>query len=236
MEKSDAESCVQEPGEEACKPAEMNRLLRMAVVAGSNKAISLHLEKKPDLNAVDEKGMSLLMLAASRGHSDTCRILLEAGADPNFESPSGQTAINVARGKGHHDTASTIYRYLNDARRKQAETHASAVSSAGGEYLDNWDEEVEDEVPEPRAVLLKNDSVANLENVPLSCLITSPLHPLSLGSDIFGSGKATARKIESPSVADAAPGEPDHRYGHSGSESFDEWDEDPEPEMPAGDY
>ena len=60
----------------------MNPLLRMAVQAGSEKAVSLHLNKISDIDEVDDKGMTLLMLAALRGHSETCRILLEAGATP----------------------------------------------------------------------------------------------------------------------------------------------------------
>ena len=55
---------------------------RMAVLNGAVESVRLHLRAGEDVNAVDEKGRSPLMLAASKGRVDICGLLLAEGADP----------------------------------------------------------------------------------------------------------------------------------------------------------
>jgi ankyrin repeat protein len=50
-----------------------------------------------DINAVDDKNSTALMLAASRGEDDIVRFLLDLGADVNIRSKVLGTAIEAAR-------------------------------------------------------------------------------------------------------------------------------------------
>jgi RNA polymerase primary sigma factor len=63
----------------------LNPLLKMAVLSGVQAAVRLHIRRGIEINAIDEKGRSPLILAASKGHTETCKILPEAGADPRIQ-------------------------------------------------------------------------------------------------------------------------------------------------------
>lgn len=60
------------------------------VRAGNVKAVQVHLDKGVDLDIVDERDETALMVAASSGDLEMARMLLEAGADPNKKSESGR--------------------------------------------------------------------------------------------------------------------------------------------------
>uniref|UniRef100_A0A831U125 RNA polymerase sigma factor n=1 Tax=Geobacter metallireducens TaxID=28232 RepID=A0A831U125_GEOME len=75
----------------------MNALFKMAVVSGVTAAVNFHISRCNDLNAIDDKGMSLLMYAAMKGHAETCRALLDAGADPFMRNVEGLDALSLAR-------------------------------------------------------------------------------------------------------------------------------------------
>lgn len=80
---------------QAVKP--LNSLLRMAVLAGVDVAVRLHIRRGDDLNARDGSGMTPLMLAASRNKGEICSLLLSAGADPTLTDPVGRNALAIAR-------------------------------------------------------------------------------------------------------------------------------------------
>lgn len=77
----------------------LNPLLKMAVLSGVQAAVRLHIRRGIEINAIDEKGRSPLILAASKGHTETCRILLEAGADPRILDNEGNNALSIALDK-----------------------------------------------------------------------------------------------------------------------------------------
>ncbi|MCB4820631.1 ankyrin repeat domain-containing protein [Roseicella aerolata] len=54
-------------------------------------------------NLRNEKGDSLLMLAAYHGQQEAVRVLLEAGADPDLANDRGQTPLAAAAFKGAAD-------------------------------------------------------------------------------------------------------------------------------------
>jgi len=83
----------------------LNPLLKMAVLAGVQTAVRLHIRRGDDVNATDDKGRSALILAASRGHTETCRLLLEAGADPRTLDNDGNDALSLAEGGGRIELA-----------------------------------------------------------------------------------------------------------------------------------
>ena len=60
----------------------LSRFFRMAVVAGVESAVRIHIERGDDLNARDSGGQTPLMLAAARNKPHICKLLLDAGADP----------------------------------------------------------------------------------------------------------------------------------------------------------
>jgi RNA polymerase primary sigma factor len=53
----------------------------MAVVAGVESAVKIHINRGDDLNARDDKGLTPLMLSAARNKPTICKLLIDAGAD-----------------------------------------------------------------------------------------------------------------------------------------------------------
>ena len=62
----------------------LNRLFRMAVMAGVEDSVRLHIRRGDNFNARDDKGLTPLMIAASRNRASTCKLLLDSGADPQI--------------------------------------------------------------------------------------------------------------------------------------------------------
>ena len=69
----------------------------MAVVAGVESAVQIHIDRGDDLNARDEKGQTPLMLSAARNKATVCKLLVDAGADAALLDPSGRSALGIAR-------------------------------------------------------------------------------------------------------------------------------------------
>lgn len=86
----------------------LNRLLKMAVLAGVETAVRLHVRRGDDLDARDDSGMTPLMLAASKNKAAVCSLLLEAGADLFLRDISGRDALDIARTNGSVQTVSVL--------------------------------------------------------------------------------------------------------------------------------
>ena len=86
----------------------LNQLLRMAVMAGVESAVLIHIDRGDDLNARDASGMTPLMLSAARNKSAICKLLLNAGADHRLLDPSGRTAAQIAIDAGSEATAAIL--------------------------------------------------------------------------------------------------------------------------------
>ena len=80
----------------------------MAVLNGAVESVRLHLRAGEDVNAVDEKGRSPLMLAASKGRVDICGLLLAEGADPALRDNGGNDALILALGQGRTEIATLL--------------------------------------------------------------------------------------------------------------------------------
>lgn len=91
----------------------LNRLFRMAVVAGVENAVKIHIQRGDDINARDGSGLTPLMLAAMRNKPNVCSILLSAGADPGLQDPSGKDAITYARLAGAEVAMTAIQAAIN---------------------------------------------------------------------------------------------------------------------------
>jgi RNA polymerase primary sigma factor len=70
----------------------------MAVLAGVEPAVRMHLQKGDDPNGRDGAGMTPLMLAASKNKDVVCMLLLSSGADPELVNFEGRDALTIARG------------------------------------------------------------------------------------------------------------------------------------------
>jgi RNA polymerase primary sigma factor len=86
----------------------MNRLFKMAVTAGVENAVQIHIDRGDNLNARDEKGHTPLMLSAARNRVGICKLLLAAGADAGLLDPLGRDALRIAQAAGALEAASAI--------------------------------------------------------------------------------------------------------------------------------
>lgn len=123
----------------------LNPLFKIAIAAGSEKAVALHIDRGGDVNATDERGRSALLLAVLQGHTGICRLLLESGADPLARDDAGNDALTVAISENHIAIADLLRRDVErgaDSLASDAAAHESppGPASDGGEFdLDAWE-------------------------------------------------------------------------------------------------
>ena len=67
--------------------------LHDAALNGRFELVKSLLQKKVDINAIDEDGRTALMFAGYNGHTDIVRILLDEGARVNIRDGLGRTAL-----------------------------------------------------------------------------------------------------------------------------------------------
>lgn len=82
----------------------LNPAFKLAVSLGVLASIRLHISRNDALNARDNTGQTLLMIAAKKNRAEACRLLLDAGADRSLVDLNGLTAQDLARDAGAHDT------------------------------------------------------------------------------------------------------------------------------------
>jgi RNA polymerase primary sigma factor len=86
----------------------VNRLLKMAVLAGVEAAVLIHVRRGDDLDARDGDGMTPLMLAASKNRAAICALLLKSGADAFLTNTSGHDALEIAKASGAAEAAAVL--------------------------------------------------------------------------------------------------------------------------------
>jgi uncharacterized protein len=91
---------VDEPGDELIAFA--TRLFGLAR-AGETDQLAGYLDAGVDPNLANQKGDTLVMLAAYHGHAGTVGALLERGADPDRANDRGQTPLAGAVFKGEDE-------------------------------------------------------------------------------------------------------------------------------------
>ena len=108
----------------------------MAVLRGVEESVRLHLERGDDINARDDKGMTLLMLSAARNNGSMCRLLLDAGAESDLLDSQGQDAISIAIKAGAGEALSAIKGHLTKAAAayEPKTTQYSSASSTFGTH------------------------------------------------------------------------------------------------------
>lgn len=66
------------------------------------QVLRMLLDAGGDVNSVDDKGRTPLMMAAETNNAEIVDLLLKNKADPNIKNQDGNTALHVAAQKGNH--------------------------------------------------------------------------------------------------------------------------------------
>lgn len=93
----------------------LSSFFRMAIFAGVESAVRIHIERGDDLNARDSGGQTPLMLAAARSKPHICKLLLDAGADPHLTDPNGNSALFIANAAGAREVVSLLESAFSNA-------------------------------------------------------------------------------------------------------------------------
>lgn len=96
----------------------------MAVLAGVEASVRMHIDRGDDLDARDANGMTPLMLAASKNKASICALLLSHGADPGFADPAGRDAMMLARAAGASDAVAAMEPFVPKSVNLDVETPA----------------------------------------------------------------------------------------------------------------
>jgi RNA polymerase primary sigma factor len=80
----------------------------MAVMAGVESSVQIHIDRGDNLNSRDQAGQTPLMLSAARNKAAICRLLIAAGADAELRDPTGRSALAIAEIAGAHEAALAI--------------------------------------------------------------------------------------------------------------------------------
>lgn len=120
------------PTPESDEPAHDPEVLELAqkifdlARAGEAATVAAYVDAGVPANLTNDKGDSLLMLAAYHGRPETVRALLERGADPDRANDRGQTPIAGAVFKGEDEVVRALFEAGADPRGGQP----SAVDTA----------------------------------------------------------------------------------------------------------
>ncbi|MGP3968507.1 ankyrin repeat domain-containing protein [Streptomyces sp. 6N223] len=93
---------------------------------GDTDTVAAYVDAGVPPNLSNDRGDTLLMLAAYHGHADTVRVLLARGADATRPNDQGQTPIAGAVFKGEAD----VVRVLLEAGADPAAGQPSAIDTA----------------------------------------------------------------------------------------------------------
>lgn len=86
----------------------VNRLMKLAITAGSESAVRMHISRGDDLEWRDDRGFTPLMIAASRDRAGVCALLMAAGVDRSATDLTGRDALAIARDAGAQGAARAI--------------------------------------------------------------------------------------------------------------------------------
>ncbi|MCH6161107.1 ankyrin repeat domain-containing protein [Streptomyces marispadix] len=93
---------------------------------GDTDTVAAYVDAGVPVNLTNDRGDSLVMLAAYYGHASAVRALLHRGADPNKPNDKGQTPIAGAVFKGETE----VVRALLDGGADPGAGEPSAVETA----------------------------------------------------------------------------------------------------------
>jgi RNA polymerase primary sigma factor len=111
-------------------PQSVNRFFKMAVLTGVASSVRLHIDRGDDLNARDDKGLTLLMIAASRNKAEICRLLLAANADATLLDPAGRDARTIAKMAGAIEACTVLEPERQNANPLPRETEETEATNS----------------------------------------------------------------------------------------------------------
>jgi hypothetical protein len=76
--------------------------------SGETRDLVVYLDAGTPVNLANDRGDTLIMLAAYHGHADTVQALLDHGADPNKANDVGQTPLAGAVFKGEDEVITAL--------------------------------------------------------------------------------------------------------------------------------
>jgi hypothetical protein len=76
--------------------------------SGETGNLVVYLDAGTPVNLANDRGDTLIMLAAYHGHADTVQALLDHGADPNKANDVGQTPLAGAVFKGEDEVITAL--------------------------------------------------------------------------------------------------------------------------------
>ncbi|MFB7378759.1 ankyrin repeat domain-containing protein [Kitasatospora purpeofusca] len=79
-----------------------------AARAGDSATLAAYVDAGAPADLTNDRGDTLLMLAAYHGHADAVTALLDRGADPNRANDRGQTPLAGAVFKGNDDVLDAL--------------------------------------------------------------------------------------------------------------------------------
>jgi ankyrin repeat protein len=97
------------PADSAASVPAPDELYR-AAESGDLAKLKTVLEGNVDVNALDPKGHSALILAIQRQHLNAVKMLLAHGADPKKPDGHGATPMSAAYSSGYYDMIQAIQR------------------------------------------------------------------------------------------------------------------------------
>jgi len=98
---------------------------------GQTEALVAYVDAGVPANLTNDRGDSLVMLAAYHGHADAVRVLLERGADPNLRNDNGQTPLAGAAFKGFKDVVQTLLAHGADVEGASPDGRTALMIAAG---------------------------------------------------------------------------------------------------------
>jgi ankyrin repeat protein len=114
-----------DPADETAVPDFATKIFNLAR-AGDAGALAAYVDAGVPANLTNDRGDTLVMLAAYHGHAAAVRALLERGADPGRPNDRGQTPLAGAVFKGEPD----VVRALLDGGADPGADHPSAADTA----------------------------------------------------------------------------------------------------------
>ncbi len=90
-------------------PRALSIAFELALLSGDEHAVRPFVERRDELNARDERGLTPLMIAAIRNHADLCKLLVTAGAELHARDPRGDDSIALALRHDSHDAARQLF-------------------------------------------------------------------------------------------------------------------------------
>ena len=97
---------------------------------GSVQEIIDAINGNANINAVNDYGMTALMLAADRGHPGIVDVLLKAGADGNVQNKVGYTALIIASTPDHEEVIRMLLKAGADINAKNQGGETALIHAA----------------------------------------------------------------------------------------------------------